>query len=146
MRTFHTGVVRKRILPVVIHRPDEVYAPTCHSAAFLLTASPPRPSETVAPSLERPSFLPGLDIRASALQPPDSSRPTARPRGTGKLLSSVQGVALALLRLEHVEGAQRGNLKLEFEAGAGDGQTTKWGVSHWWPHWWPHEPPKQDGT
>lgn len=125
VRTFHTGVVRKRILPVVIHKPDEI------------------PSEVVSLFRNTPSFPSNLDIRASILQAPDDKRPTSHLRGTGKLLSSSQGVGLALLRLEHAEGSQSGDVKLEFEVD-NDGQKTNWWVSHWRPDWWPRQLVEQD--
>jgi folate-binding protein YgfZ len=127
VRTYHTGVVRKRILPVVIHPPDEI------------------PVE-VSPSNTKPSFLPSVDIHASIIRSPTDDRPTPRPRGTGKLLSSTQGVGLALLRLEHVEGAMSGELRLgfEFEEDGGPAEEEKfkrnWGVTSWWPDWWPERP------
>jgi transferase CAF17, mitochondrial len=70
------------------------------------------------------------DIRAVA-------KPTApsRPRGTGKLLSNVNGIGLALLRLEHLEGVQAGHLDLELGS-KGAGRK----IVHWWPDWWPHRP------
>jgi hypothetical protein len=47
------------------------------------------------------------------------------------------------LRVDHAEGEQRGEVKLEFEvkgdaSGAGgEEQTTKWELKTWWPDWWP---------
>ncbi|KAF8897474.1 Aminomethyltransferase folate-binding domain-containing protein [Infundibulicybe gibba] len=111
VRTYHTGVVRKRILPVVIHDPNT----------------------TRNPSVDIPS---NIDIRATPTT--QSETRTPRPRGTGKLLTSMQGVGLALLRLEHVEGVEKGGLKFEVEIPDGEEKKT-WGISHWWPDWWPHE-------
>jgi hypothetical protein len=62
-----------------------------------------------------------------------SETPLPRPRGTGKLLTSLRGVGLALLRLEQVEGVEKGHLELEVETPEGH----KHVVSHWWPDWWP---------
>jgi len=47
---------------------------------------------------------------------------------------------LALLRLEHVEGAARGELGLGLELEEGEGEervVKKWGITSWWPDWWP---------
>jgi len=59
----------------------------------------------------------------------------------------MQGVGLALLRLEHVEGATQGELGLEFESDEKEeGKekiVKKWGVTSWWPHWWP---PRSEGV
>lgn len=124
VRTYHTGVIRKRILPVLIHPQDEC------------------PAE-ISPSPIKPSFPPTVDIRASIIHSQADDRPTLRPRGTGKLLSSTQGVGLALLRLEHVEGAARGELGLGFEFEEGEEGmkvVKKWGITSWWPDWWPTRP------
>ncbi|KAI0069056.1 Aminomethyltransferase folate-binding domain-containing protein [Artomyces pyxidatus] len=111
VRTYHTGVIRKRILPVVIHEPTQT--PT----------SKPHPTTD--------SFSPGTEVRASLTHAPSEGR-TARPRRAGKLLSNTRGVGLALLRLEHVE---KGDLKFELELTGGDIRV----LLPWWPDWWPTE-------
>jgi folate-binding protein YgfZ len=116
VRTYHTGVVRKRILPVLLQPPSSIS---------------PHP-EDEQPRLRLPS---GLDIRASLTHAPGEGR-VARPRGTGKLLSTIQGVGLALLRLEHVEGLEKGDLKFEVSS-EDDGDGAPWLVKPWWPDWWP---------
>ncbi|KAK7061664.1 Aminomethyltransferase folate-binding domain-containing protein [Favolaschia claudopus] len=115
VRTYHKGIIRKRILPVFIHPPD----------------SAPTDSQDMVPSPDMPVFAPGLDIRAvnTAVNP---DKPSPRPRGNGKLLSSSNGFGLALLRLEQVDAAEQGNLTFSMEDGERD-----WGVSHWRPEWWP---------
>lgn len=87
-------------------------------------------------SADAPSFPPDLDVRASVIRTPEDSAVSVRPRGTGKLLTSVHGIGLALLRLEHVERVRRGEIKLECETTEGDKKTT-WGISYWWPEWAP---------
>jgi transferase CAF17, mitochondrial len=116
VRTYHTGVVRKRILPVLLHPPSSMS---------------PHPEDD--PSRLR--LPPGLDIRASLTHAPGEGR-VARPRGTGKLLSTIHGVGLALLRLEHVEGLEKGDLKFEL-SGEGVDDSAPWLVKPWWPDWWP---------
>ncbi|KAJ7129754.1 Aminomethyltransferase folate-binding domain-containing protein [Mycena epipterygia] len=118
VRTYHTGVIRKRIMPVVIHPPD----------------SPP--SQIIAPSPDMPSFAAGLDIRSVATHSNDEDKPRPRPRGNGKLLSSSNGLGLALLRMEHVEAAEQGTLAFSMDVET-EGAKTNWGVSHWRPDWWP---------
>lgn len=118
VRTYHTGVVRKRIFPVVVHHPDhgidDVKASSHHS------------------------FPAGLDIRPNVIHAPgDNTGTRARPRGTGKLLTTLQGVGLALLRLEHVDAFEHGELKLTFESEDADASKTLWGVTPWRPSWWP---------
>lgn len=61
-----------------------------------------------------------------------------RIRGTGKLLSNVHGVGLALLRLEHVDLVQRGLAKFQLQTGQTGQDEVVWDVSHWWPDWWPN--------
>ncbi|GLB33738.1 putative aminomethyltransferase folate-binding domain-containing protein [Lyophyllum shimeji] len=121
VRTYHTGVVRKRILPVVIHKPGQ------------------RLPETVKPSPNAPSYPSNLNVKPTVVLRPDDTRTIPRPRGAGKLLSSQQGVGLALLRLEHVEAAEKGDLNLEIQVEDGGSKGT-WALSHWWPSWWPHQP------
>jgi hypothetical protein len=69
----------------------------------------------------------------------DANRPVPRPRGHGRLLTSHDGVGLALMRLEHIEGVEKGDYKLELHVRHGD-STETWRVSHWWPDWWPQKP------
>ena len=49
----------------------------------------------------------------------------------------MHGVGLALLRLEHVEGVHKGDIKLEFEVENGEQEKMQWALSPWWPCWWP---------
>lgn len=63
--------------------------------------------------------------------------PKPRPRGTGKLHSSTQGVGLALLRLEHVEMVLKGEAAFELDALLDEG-TSKLEVMPWRPSWWPN--------
>ncbi|KAJ7276332.1 Aminomethyltransferase folate-binding domain-containing protein [Mycena haematopus] len=121
VRTYHKGVIRKRILPVVIYPRN----------------SPP--SEAIVPSLAVPEFPPGLGIGGVTTQCMDQDKPHTRPRGYGKLLSSSNGLGLALLRLEQVEAAEEGKLTFSMAVEGGDGTITRWGVSHWRPEWWPQK-------
>lgn len=122
VRTYHTGVVRKRILPVFLHSPTST-------------------SHGLNNSQSHPPLTSGLSIRASLTHSPGQGR-VARPRGTGKLLSTLRGVGLALLRLEHVEGLEKGDLKFELvDEGdvASNNNTPPSSVIPWWPDWWPKE-------
>ncbi|KZT72649.1 Aminomethyltransferase folate-binding domain-containing protein [Daedalea quercina L-15889] len=118
VRTYHTGIIRKRILPVLIE---------------------PSSGSTLS-SQELLSFPPGLEIRAQRTGADDTT-PRPRPRGTGKLLSSTKGVGLALLRLEHVAAVENGTAILEMEMDKE--KITKWKVTPWWPDWWPRMPENQ---
>ncbi|KAG6820097.1 hypothetical protein H0H93_005409 [Arthromyces matolae] len=126
VRTFHTGSVRKRILPVLIHELGAVHP-------------------TIDPLPEAPSYPSNLSILPTRIRDREEGHPTPRPRGTGKLLTSYQGVGLALLRLEQVEAAERGELsmRINVESGAGKGV---WEVQHWWPDWWPVRPDSGDAS
>jgi transferase CAF17, mitochondrial len=130
VRTYHTGVIRKRILPVVIQSPE---------LPSLSNTDDPSSVVVVTPKPDAPLFSTNLDIRASLNRGVDElDRPVARPRGHGKLLTSCQGVGLALMRLEHIEGVEKGDLTLELDVLRGDSKKT-WSVSHWWPDWWPQK-------
>jgi len=111
VRTYHKGVIRKRTVPVLLQS-----------------------SDSEADELEdvHGTFAADVDITPSIVA--DGSR--ARPRGSGKLLSSCYGLGLALLRSEHVEGVMARNLELNFMSGSG----TKWSVTPLWPEWWPQNP------
>ncbi|KAI5124731.1 hypothetical protein M0805_005367 [Coniferiporia weirii] len=106
VRTFHTGVLRKRILPVQVTKNTQEAA---------------SPEELLA--------LSGGDIRTTAAESSTDSK--IRVRGTGKLLSTVHGVGLALMRLEHADLVERSLVKFQMNA--------EWDVSHWWPDWWPKQ-------
>ncbi|KAF5393964.1 hypothetical protein D9757_000087 [Collybiopsis confluens] len=111
VRTYHKGVVRKRILPVLIQSFES------------------RSSSEPADVDE--SFESDIDIQPSLVV--KGSGP--RPRGSGKLLSNSHGVGLALLRTEHVYGRDAGHLELVFASENG----ASWAVAPWWPEWWPQQ-------
>ncbi|CAE6399501.1 unnamed protein product [Rhizoctonia solani] len=122
VRTYHTGVVRKRIMPVLLS-----LAPSSKTA-----------QSPFEPDLSIPALPVHTSIQAERLanaSQTSSTGPT-RPRGTGSLLSNVQGVGLALLRLEHVEGVERGELVMNFTQ-MGDKGTESWIVEPKRPTWWP---------
>lgn len=132
VRTYHTGIIRKRILPVLIE-PCVTHPVSSVSSHHVCPCSSSGP--TSGPS-DIPSFPSDVDIRAQRTEA-DGGTPKPRPRGTGKLLSSTKGVGLALLRLEHVAAVENGTAALDMEVGE---EKTKWRVTPWWPGWWPHMP------
>ncbi|RVX70777.1 hypothetical protein B0A52_05428 [Exophiala mesophila] len=87
IRTHHTGVVRKRILPVQLYQPN----------------SKPPPDQAL------PEYLPNED-HSLPVPPPQSniSKLNARGRGrsSGKYLSGVGNIGLALCRLEMMTDIQ----------------------------------------
>ncbi|PPR06569.1 hypothetical protein CVT24_001750 [Panaeolus cyanescens] len=113
VRTYHTGVIRKRILPIRISSS----------------------SDSSMPSQELPE---DLDVKPVAVSSGERTGP--KPRGSGKLLSNTQGVGLALLRLEHVSALQNGQLGLRIEHTDSSGSIRSYNVEPWWPAWWPPEP------
>ncbi|KAI8332125.1 hypothetical protein BC941DRAFT_474536 [Chlamydoabsidia padenii] len=84
IRTYHTGVVRKRIVPIQIYKEGESVPNTQYvdRQASLST-----------------SYQPQLDIHLA-----DGSS----KRGVGKTGSGIHNIGLALMRLEHVEKAMAG--------------------------------------
>ncbi|KAL4241333.1 putative transferase CAF17, mitochondrial [Abortiporus biennis] len=123
VRTYHTGMVRKRIFPVMLHQ------------------HPRRESDTEL-QIHDVILSPHLDIRTH-LQPATDGTPRPRPRGTGKLLTSEKGVGLALLRMEHVDAVMKGDAQLEIESSDGE-HKTNYGVTPWRPSWWPVTEPESE--
>ncbi|KAL1739231.1 hypothetical protein HDZ31DRAFT_69155 [Schizophyllum fasciatum] len=144
VRTYHTGAIRKRILPVALHLPGErptlvQPSPTApHLPENITVTARLAPSDANAP----PSSSSSSDPTSSDSPSPAPPKRTPRPRGTGRLLSNTHGVGLALLRLEQVRGAEEGALRFELDVPtSGDGsEVTQIEASHWWPHWWPRAP------
>ncbi|KAF8842303.1 Aminomethyltransferase folate-binding domain-containing protein [Paxillus ammoniavirescens] len=125
VRTYHTGVIRKRILPVVL-------------SSTMSTKTGPSSSN--------------LSIKPVTPAPTDSNPTVARAprlRGTSTLLSSIPtfsvnpstAVGLALLRLEHL---RPGVELFADDSISANGQ--KWKVEHWWPEWWPEQPSDDQGV
>lgn len=83
-------------------------------------------------------------IKPSLIPKPGAEKAGTLPRGMGKLLSAQRDVGLALLRLEHVAGFQRGEINLELEISAEGDQQTFCSVIPFWPEWWPGDPPSKD--
>lgn len=113
IRTHHTGVVRRRVLPVALYPPD---------------GTPPEKLDYDA-SMATGSAGGGLDIR----------RDDKRKRSTGKLIASVGNVGLGMCRLEQMsdltvsgEGSSF-TLDDRFIAQAADGQEL--GVEAFVPDW-----------
>lgn len=94
---------------------------------------PCRTLEKVVPDTSAPLYPPNLDIRPVVLHKEESGS-SPRPRGSGKLLTSLQGIGLALLRLEHVEAVMQGNMQLQIVDESGEMR-----VVPRWPRWWPRQ-------
>ncbi|KAH0840006.1 hypothetical protein J3R83DRAFT_968 [Lanmaoa asiatica] len=122
VRTYHTGVIRKRILPAVLSTTSARAGPSLHLPI-------------------KPSVIPSPATESDA-----STARTPRLRGTSTLLTSIAtplvgpgtAVGLALLRLEHL----RPDIALfTDEANVADG--ARWKVEPCWPDWWPKQPPSE---
>lgn len=121
IRTHHTGVVRKRILPVMLYGKDE-----------------PMPT-----TLE---YSPERDLAATVPKETNIGRFEKRGRGAGKWLAGVGNIGLGLCRLEIMTdtviqgeggGYQEGDeFKLEWEVEGGDAEMLK--VKAFVPSW--HQP------
>ncbi|KAH7887807.1 hypothetical protein F5I97DRAFT_898092 [Phlebopus sp. FC_14] len=119
VRTYHTGAIRKRLLPVTL-------------SSTIPDATGPAPNLAIKPSV----VTPPSDSDAASVRTP-------RLRGTSTLFSSIPtpsvnpgtAVGLALLRLEHL----RPSIQL-FAEDSGSAAENKWKVEHWWPDWWPDQP------
>ncbi|KAH7100661.1 Aminomethyltransferase folate-binding domain-containing protein [Auriculariales sp. MPI-PUGE-AT-0066] len=115
VRTYHMGTLRKRIFPIQIHKASNVAG----------AATPPVGSDirlSVPASLEN-------EIEEGTRKP--------KPRPSGKLLTAIPWngafAGLALLRLEHLDAVERGELDLSMSTETG----SSWSVRHHWPKWFP---------
>lgn len=135
VRTFLRGVVRKRILPIYLEQPNQP------SVFALYVVFGPDYLCRISNSLALPA---NADIKPSLIPKLGVEKMGTRPRGMGKLLSVQKEVGLALLRLEHVAGIQRGEIKLELEISTEGDQQTFCSVTPFWPEWWPGDPPGKD--
>lgn len=102
-RTYFTGVTRKRIVPVMLGESDG------KTLAF----------DSSAPQLAEP----GADIRLVSGE---------RSRSAGRLLGGMHNIALALVRLEHMEKVNAGGASFEVAAAGGN-----CALHAFRPHWWP---------
>ncbi|KAF8320746.1 Aminomethyltransferase folate-binding domain-containing protein [Clavulina sp. PMI_390] len=151
VRTYHTGMIRKRTFPIEISplsSPDGTPISSQLNGDYLDPA-PPRltdiilrltPSGVEAASRDSP-------VRTSARASTASSS-ADRVRTKGKLLSRAGNWALAQLRTEHVEAFERGEMKMfipappELSVPAG----SVWQLTPRLPQWWPRAPPADEAT
>jgi folate-binding protein YgfZ len=149
VRTYHTGMTRKRIVPITLY-------PLPTSAESSSASSPS--SSTPLPDLVIPTLpIPSTDIRLTPITPPStSSTPStssipARGKSSGRLITSTpSGLGLALLRLEQCEAVWRGEGEMTLSLGEGQeeivkgervksGGGRKVGVMPRRVGWWPEE-------
>ncbi|KAI9159285.1 ccr4 associated factor [Blastocladiella emersonii ATCC 22665] len=104
IRTHHTGVVRKRIVPVVVERADS--SPS---------SSPKSPAEALDRTADMALPSQGADIGGEG------------GRAVGKWAAGACNVGLALMRLEAVDGVRR------FEVKGAPGVVVRPVIPEWWP-------------
>ncbi|KAL4075918.1 hypothetical protein V8B97DRAFT_2001929 [Scleroderma yunnanense] len=129
VRTYHTGVVRKRILPVALSSTSS-------------SVQVPLPNLSIKPSIIMP---PSMDS-----DPGQSSIRIPRLRGTSTLLTSMltpslgpgRAVGLALLRLDHLRPSVELFAVDASPETAPEQNGEQWKVEHLWPDWWPERPPE----
>ncbi|KAF8342017.1 uncharacterized protein EI90DRAFT_3143576 [Cantharellus anzutake] len=119
VRTYHTGLIRKRVVPVRLN-------PKARDGPSI---SPP------------PSGLGIVPASPASLSSSPSSRP--RSRGKGTLLSTIRtpsseqhSMGLALIRLEHLEAVEKGQTTLKTQDSSND-DVGVWAVLPQRPDWWP---------
>ncbi|KAK0538858.1 ccr4 associated factor [Tilletia horrida] len=121
-RTHHTGVVRKRVVPVSFYPADQL----------------PPSSLALDSSFQTLSNAANLDVRSSS----SASSATRRARSAGKLLgSTVHNLGLGLLRLDQVERAQleageEGGARMRTAVKGADGQEREIGIRPFIPASW----------
>ncbi|KAI6119408.1 hypothetical protein EDD16DRAFT_1885053 [Pisolithus croceorrhizus] len=116
VRTYHTGVVRKRILPTVLSQSSQIgHAPLV-------------PNLTIKPSASiRVPRLRGTSTLLSSVLTPSLGPGTA--------------VGLALLRLDHLRPCIELHTNHPEIVPEQSGQ--RWKVEPWRPDWWPEQPPEE---
>jgi transferase CAF17, mitochondrial len=93
------------------------------------------PAVASSPGLQSTILTPGLDIHSIATTTLEGKAP--RLRGTGKLLSSIGNIGLALLRLEHVEAVHQGLATFQMVTGEEGHEKQAWRIVNLWPSGWP---------
>ncbi|KAG2176393.1 hypothetical protein INT43_005627 [Umbelopsis isabellina] len=104
IRTYHTGVVRKRIVPVQIYRANESIPQTL--------------------SVARDCTMPSLPSVQADIKPIEGSR-----RPAGKFGSGIHNIGLALMRLDSAQKDEAGFIIDE----AGSDLRVKPFIPEWWP-------------
>lgn len=125
-RTHHTGVIRKRVVPISLANHIE-------SEANQIQHNPESRFEI---DLQTTGGG-GVDVRSEPLNKDPESGRSSRSRSAGKLLSYIDNVGLAVLRLEQVN---RWNKDLIMQIAGKEGSIY---VRPWIPTWWPENVQQQ---
>ncbi|KAJ2818775.1 ccr4 associated factor [Coemansia sp. 'formosensis'] len=110
IRTHHRGIVRKRLLPLLL---GPATSPVCAD-------------------LDASLIDPTADGHVTCVRADDAPRPR-RPQAPGRLGSMAGNAALALLRLDDVAAYENGDVTFEVEAADG----SRISAAPWVPTWWP---------
>ncbi|TKA42092.1 hypothetical protein B0A54_07179 [Friedmanniomyces endolithicus] len=126
IRTHHTGVVRRRVLPVVLYPPE---APAPESLAY-------NPGFSTVLSSGDNQELPAEDAATHHL---DIKRDDKRKRATGKLIGRIGNVGLGLCRLEQMSdlavSGEGSSFSPEDRFVVEDGQGSEVGLKAFIPDW-----------
>jgi hypothetical protein len=164
VRTYHTGMIRKRTIPVQLGSLSSAkYVKQCRLHYLCPTLNAVVIRDLSAPSVKdgnhldpAPPRLSDISLRltsvgiavASGSLPRPSKRATngATPdfvKAKGKLLSRAGDWALAQIRMEHLEAHERGEMTM-FISSAQNGSPAAldhaWSVTPRVPAWWPRMP------
>ncbi|ETS65017.1 hypothetical protein PaG_00468 [Moesziomyces aphidis] len=131
-RTQHTGVVRKRIVPLQFYLPGTPAPDTLHIDR--------------AATFQLPSHL--AEVRSKPVSTASATAKPARGKAAGKFTSGIYNLGLACLRLEQVQrwtdaSNPTSEDGLEMSVLSADGETTLLVKPHI-PKWWPEPPQPAD--
>lgn len=134
VRTYHTGVVRRRVYPVQIYREGQRYAPGYRVGYCVNSIFSPREAEVPDES------VPTIESTSMTIINPKKSGTVER--GTRpKLLGSMHGVGLAVLRTAQLGDLESGNLSMHLDGPNG----VRYNIRPWIPSWWPDLTISDDG-
>ncbi|KAN0061454.1 ccr4 associated factor [Thecaphora frezii] len=125
-RTHHTGVVRKRIVPLSFYHPNSP-VPSTLAPDFSFSTALPAPHTEVR-STPLPSASTGTD-----------AAPSPRGRSAGKVTTTLYNLGLGCLRLEQVARSNNPQAEdaLQLSVKNEKGETLL--VKAWIPDWWPEQ-------
>ncbi len=133
-RTHHTGVVRKRIVPLQFYLPG--------------TPAPDTLNVDRGATFQLPAHL--AEVRSKPVASASATAKPARGKAAGKFTSGIYNVGLACLRLEQVQrwtdaSNPTSEDGLEMSVLSADGETTLLVKPHI-PKWWPEPPQPADNN
>lgn len=145
VRTYHTGIVRKRIVPVRLYLMDHEQELEEYPVYD--------PQDPVCEVIKDLSYVDIISDKQSTTSPPtgkspfasspfgDNPKPVAKRQrkfSSGTLLSTNGNVGLALVRLEDFSN-QNLNFSIELPGAGEQNSTLKVGLKGFLPYWWPED-------